>query len=477
MADTDAAGKAVPGPVGQADGRFPCGKCGAAVASASHKRAGLAFSFYAGLLVAGMLLPAAVAASQSPAKNRPAGAQPARVSVSVPPPAAAKAVLKPAPARLAEQLDSTHKRPVAAQAELSSPHKQTVEAADPVRAAAAPASPAAPAAASAPAAVALSAPAAAASAVSAASAVPAAASLASLAPATPATPSEPALAGPLDFEAVERLRVNSRVALVLDQDTQEVLYGKNESAVLPIASLTKLMTALVVVDANLPMNYPLTITNADVDRLKNSGSRLPVGTRMTRGEALHLALMSSENRAAHALGRTFPGGMDQFVRRMNQKARELGMRNTRFVEPTGLSPSNESTARDLAVLAAETARHPIIRTLTTSPGYELTLNNNRVVQYRNSNRLTRRPDWDIGVQKTGFIREAGRCLVMQVTVSGRPLIMVLLDANNSTQRIQDAERVRSWVEAALPQDFEGPSDLMDLIDGPMTGEGFEAEGG
>ena len=472
MADTDAAGKAVPGPVGRANGRFPAGKCGAVVASVGHKPVGLAFSFCAGLLVAGMLLPAAVAASQSPAKNRPAGAQPARVSVSVPPPATAKAVLKPAPARLAEQLDSTHKRPVAAQAELSSPHKQPVEAVEPVRAAVAAPAPAAPA--SVPAAVAVSAPAATASAVPAVPAVPAAASPGSMAPATPA---EPALAGPLDFEAVERLRLNSRVALVLDQDTQEVLFGKNESAVLPIASLTKLMTALVVVDANLPMNHPLTITNADVDRLKNSGSRLPVGTRMTRGEALHLALMSSENRAAHALGRTFPGGMDQFVRRMNQKARELGMRNTRFVEPTGLSPSNESTARDLAVLAAETARHPIIRTLTTSPGYELTLNNNRVVQYRNSNRLTRRPDWDIGVQKTGFIREAGRCLVMQVTVSGRPLIMVLLDANNSTQRIQDAERVRSWVEAALPQDFDGPSDLMDLIDGPMTGEGFEAEGG
>lgn len=475
MADTDAAGKAVPGPVGHSSGLSLTGKCG--VVGGSHSRSyGRAHGFARRALVVGLLtsvsvattlLPLPVEASQSPAKNRPASAQPARVSVSLPSAATANAVLKPAPARLAEQLDSAHKRPVAAQAELSSPHKQPVEAA-----VATPAVATVPSAAAVPVSSGV---------VSAVPAVPEAApSLArstSTASTPPATPAEPALASPLDFEAVERLRVNSRVALVLDQDTQEVLFGKNESTVLPIASLTKLMTALVVVDADLPMNHPISITNADVDRLKNSGSRLPVGTRMTRGEALHLALMSSENRAAHALGRTFPGGMDQFVRRMNQKARELGMRNTRFVEPTGLSPRNESTARDLAVLAAETARHPIIRTLTTSPGYDLTLNNNRVVQYRNSNRLTRRPDWDIGVQKTGFIREAGRCLVMQVTVAGRPLIMVLLDANNSTQRIQDAERVRSWVEAALPQDFEGPSDLMDLIDGPMPGESFEAEGG
>jgi serine-type D-Ala-D-Ala endopeptidase (penicillin-binding protein 7) len=403
------------------------------------------------LCLAGLLLPAAAAASQSPAKNKPAGAQPARVSASIPQAAAPKAVLAPAPARLAGELDSAYKRPASAQPEFSSPHKQPVEAAAMTPGAHV----AAPVAAS-----------------FAASVAPSVAT-----PLAPAAPLEPSLSVPLDLEAVERLRVNSRVALVLDQDTQEVLFGKNDMAVMPIASLTKLMTALVIVDANLPMNHPVTITSADVDRLKNSGSRLPVGTRMTRGEALHLALMSSENRAAHALGRTFPGGMDQFVRRMNQKAQALGMRNTRFVEPTGLSPSNASTARDLAVLAAETARHPIIRNLTTSAGYDLTLNNKRVVQYRNSNRLTRRPDWDIGVQKTGFIREAGRCLVMQVTVSGRPLIMVLLDANNSTQRIQDAERVRSWVEAALPQNFEGPSDLMDLLDDAMQGEGFEAEGG
>lgn len=466
MALQDAAGKAVPGPVDRATGRFPSGKSGKWVGKSVGKLIGSWGGLWIFLCVAGLLFPAAAVASQSPAKNKPAGAQPARVSASIPQAAAPKAVLAPAPARLAEELDSAYKRPVSAQPELSSPHKQPAEAAAVASAPAAHV--AAPVAESV-------APAVAAPRAAAPWSEPAAA--ASLAPVAPAAPLEPSLSGPLDFEAVERLRVNSRVALVLDQDTQEVLFGKNDTAVMPIASLTKLMTALVIVDANLPMNHPVTITSADVDRLKNSGSRLPVGTRMTRGEALHLALMSSENRAAHALGRTFPGGMDQFVRRMNQKAQALGMRNTRFVEPTGLSPRNASTARDLAVLAAETARHPIIRNLTTSAGYDLTLNNKRVVQYRNSNRLTRRPDWDIGVQKTGFIREAGRCLVMQVTVSGRPLIMVLLDANNSTQRIQDAERVRSWVEAALPQNFEGPSDLMDLLDDAMQGEGFEAEGG
>lgn len=449
MAAADAAGKAVPGIPDRPIGRHSAGMGG------RGGMVGMVRRFWRVWCLAGLLLPAAVLASQSPAKSRPAGAAPVRAVAATPPPVAPRAALEPAPARLAEQLDSAHKRPVAALPELSSPHKQPVEATEAtVPRGAAVATAAAPA-------------------VSSADLTSAALAPANVTP--PATQAQPP--APLDFEAVERLRVNSRVALVLDQDTQEVLFGKNEASVLPIASLTKLMTALVVVDANLSMTQTITITSEDVDRLKNSGSRLPVGTRMTRGEALHLALMSSENRAAHALGRTFPGGMEQFVRRMNQKARELGMRQTRFVEPTGLSPSNESTARDLATLVAEASRRPTIRQLTTSPGYDLTLNNNRVVQYRNSNRLTRRPDWDIGLQKTGFIREAGRCLVMQVTVAGRPLIMVLLDANNSSQRIQDAERVRSWVEAALPQDFEGPSDLMDLLDGAMPGEAFEAEGG
>lgn len=242
------------------------------------------------------------------------------------------------------------------------------------------------------------------------------------------------------------LSLNSSVALVVDQDTSEVLFSKNESAVLPIASLTKLMTGLVVVDANLPMDEVITITSEDVDTYKGSSSRLAVGTRLTRGELMHLALMSSENRAAHALGRTFPGGMDHFVRLMNTKARELGMYDTRYVEPTGLKSQNQSSARDLATLVSVAYQRPLLRELSTSPEYELNVGR-RVLQYRNSNRLVRNPEWEIGLQKTGYISEAGRCLVMQAEVAGRKLIMVFLDAAGTISRMQDAERVRHWVEA------------------------------
>ncbi len=242
------------------------------------------------------------------------------------------------------------------------------------------------------------------------------------------------------------LDLNSSVALVVDQDTSEVLFSKNDSAVLPIASLTKLMTGLVVADANLPMDEMITITSQDVDTYKGSSSRLAVGTRLSRGELMHLALMSSENRAAHALGRTFPGGMDHFVRLMNAKARELGMYDTRYVEPTGLLSQNQSSARDLATLVSVAYQRPILRELSTSPEYELNVGS-RVLQYRNSNRLIRSPEWEIGLQKTGYISEAGRCLVMQAEVAGRKLIMVFLDAAGTLNRMQDAERVRHWVEA------------------------------
>lgn len=243
-------------------------------------------------------------------------------------------------------------------------------------------------------------------------------------------------------------RLNSSVALVMDQDTHQVLLRKNDTAVVPIASLTKMMTGLVVADARLNMNERIRITSADVDRLKNSGSRLAVGARLTRGEALHLALMSSENRAAHALARTFPGGEERFVRLMNAKAKELGMDDTRFVDPTGLSSLNRSSARDLARLAAAAAERPLLRDLSTSPSYEVALGR-RVVQYRNSNRLVMRDDWDINLQKTGYIREAGRCLLMQVNVAGRQLIMVLLDAAGPAARLGDAERVRRWAESLM----------------------------
>ena len=244
--------------------------------------------------------------------------------------------------------------------------------------------------------------------------------------------------------------LKSSVALVMDQDTHEVLLSKNDHAVLPIASLTKLMTGMLISQAKLPMDEPLTITQDDVDTEKGSRSRLTVGTTLTRGEMLHLALMSSENRAAHALGRTYPGGLEVFVAQMNAKARLLGMTDTRYVEPTGLSSDNRSSARDLATLVSVAYERPILRDLSTSPGYEVDVGR-RTLQFNNSNRLVKNPQWDIGLQKTGYISEAGRCLVMQAQVAGRKLIMVFLDATGKLSRLQDAERVRKWLEhQAIP---------------------------
>ncbi|HMN92347.1 MAG TPA: D-alanyl-D-alanine carboxypeptidase [Hydrogenophaga sp.] len=242
------------------------------------------------------------------------------------------------------------------------------------------------------------------------------------------------------------LDLNSSVALVVDQNTGEVLFSKNDSAVLPIASLTKLMTGLVIAEAGLPMDEVITITRDDVDTYKGTSSRLAIGARLTRGELMHLSLMSSENRAAHALGRTFPGGMPHFVKQMNLKARQLGMTDTHYVEPTGLHSRNRSSARDLVTLVNVAYEQPILRDLSTSPSHEVHVGQ-RTLTFNNSNRLVRAGDWDIGLQKTGFIREAGRCLVMQANVAGRQLIMVFLDAAGSLSRAQDAERVRRWLEA------------------------------
>lgn len=246
--------------------------------------------------------------------------------------------------------------------------------------------------------------------------------------------------------AQDPLDLKSSVALVIDQDTSEVLFSKNEKAVLPIASLTKLMTGLVVSGANLPMDEMVTITQDDVDTEKGSSSRLRVGTHLSRGEMLHLALMSSENRAANALGRTHPGGMASFVKLMNLKARSLGMMDTVYVEPTGLSSKNQSSAHDLAKLVDVAYGDATLRELSTSPGYELAVGN-RMLQYNNTNRLVKNPSWDIGLQKTGYISEAGRCLVMQTKVAGRRLIMVFLDSAGKLSRLGDAERVRRWVES------------------------------
>lgn len=244
------------------------------------------------------------------------------------------------------------------------------------------------------------------------------------------------------------LDLKSSVALVMDQDTKEVLLSKNDHAVLPIASITKLMTGLLVAEAKLPMDEMITITQDDVDTEKHSSSRLRVGTTLSRGEMLHLALMSSENRAAHALGRTYPGGLQHFVQLMNQKALMLGMTETQFVEPTGLSSRNQSSAHDLATLVNVTHANPLLRELSTSPGRSVAVGN-RVLQFNNTNSLVKSERWDIGLQKTGYISEAGRCLVMQAEVAGRKLIMVFLDSMGKYSRQGDAERVRHWVEASL----------------------------
>jgi D-alanyl-D-alanine endopeptidase (penicillin-binding protein 7) len=246
--------------------------------------------------------------------------------------------------------------------------------------------------------------------------------------------------------AEDPLDLKSSVALVIDQETDEVLFRKNESAVLPIASLTKLMTGMIISEAALPMDEMLTITQDDVDTEKGSRSRLTVGTTLSRGELLHLALMSSENRAAHALGRTFPGGMATFVSRMNAKAQQLNMLGTRYVEPTGLSSNNQSSAHDLALLVGAAYRDPVLRELSTSPGHVVDLGK-RTLQYNTTNRLVKNPDWNIGLQKTGYISEAGQCLVMQASIAGRKLIMVFLDSAGKLSRLGDAERVRRWVEA------------------------------
>lgn len=272
----------------------------------------------------------------------------------------------------------------------------------------------------------------------------AAATAATAATAVAAKPSFGELAGL--HHASDPLDLKSSVALVIDQDTQEVLLRKNEQAILPIASLTKLMTGLLISEARLPMQESITITQEDVDTEKGSRSRLSVGTTLTRQELLHLALMSSENRAANALGRTYPGGLGVFVSKMNAKAKQLGMVDTRYVEPTGLSSNNQSSARDLAVLVNVASRDPLLREFSTSPGHEVAVGQ-RTLQYNNTNRLVKNPDWEIGLQKTGYIAEAGRCLVMQTKVAGRKLIMVFLDSSGKYSRLGDAERVRNWVEA------------------------------
>jgi serine-type D-Ala-D-Ala endopeptidase (penicillin-binding protein 7) len=245
----------------------------------------------------------------------------------------------------------------------------------------------------------------------------------------------------------DALDLKSSVALVVDQDTNEVLLSKNPQAVLPIASITKLMTALVVTEAGLSLDEPLTVSQDDIDATAGNRSRLKLGTTLARGEMLHLALMASENRAAHVLGRTYPGGLRVFVERMNDKARELEMTDTHYVEPTGLSSENQSSAEDLARLVRAAYTHPLIRDLSTSTEAVVPVGR-RQVEFHSTNGLLRDPQWDIGLQKTGYISAAGHCLIMQAQLAGRNLIMVLLDSAGKYSRIGDAERIRKWLSAS-----------------------------
>ncbi len=243
----------------------------------------------------------------------------------------------------------------------------------------------------------------------------------------------------------DELDLKSSVAYVLDQDTNEILFQKNENAVLPIASLTKLMTGVIVSEARLDAAEMITITDEDVDTEKGSRSRLKVGTQLARGELMLLSLMSSENRAAHALGRSYPGGLTRFVQAMNAKARLLGMQDTRYVEPTGLSSRNQSSAKDLATLTAYASNDRALREFSTFPMHQVGVGD-KTLNYVNTNRLISNPEWEIGLQKTGFISEAGQCLIMQTKIAGRRLIMVFLDSAGKFSRLGDAERVRRWVE-------------------------------
>ena len=245
---------------------------------------------------------------------------------------------------------------------------------------------------------------------------------------------------------IRKIALRSSSALVQDAETGEVVYGKNAEVVVPIASITKLMTAMVVLDAALDLDEKITLSREDAVQMKGSRSRLRTGLSLTRGELLLLALMSSENRAAAALGQSYPGGLEAFVDAMNAKAALLDMTESRFVEPTGLSPANVSTASDLAKMVRAAHDYPLIREYSTKSRATVKASG-RPLQYGNTNGLVRSSYWEIGLSKTGYISEAGRCLVMQVRLADKDLIVVLLDSWGKQSRIGDANRLRKWLES------------------------------
>lgn len=240
-------------------------------------------------------------------------------------------------------------------------------------------------------------------------------------------------------------KLRSQAAFVLDMDSGMPLLSKHGNEQRPIASITKLMTAMVVLDAKLPLDAPIRVTDEDVDRVKFSSSRLAVGTELSRARMLKLALMSSENRAAHALGRTYPGGLGAFVKAMNAKAKELGLRNTRFQDPTGLDPDNVASPRDLAHMVAAASRYEKIREFSTDDAEVIRLRSQEKA-FRNTNALVRQGDWDISVSKTGYIQEAGRCLVMQASVNNRKTLIVLLNSQDTSARTMDSLAIKRWLE-------------------------------
>lgn len=251
-------------------------------------------------------------------------------------------------------------------------------------------------------------------------------------------------------EAAGPLKLASSVAMIVDQSSGKTIYSHNGSNQAPIASITKLMTAMVLLDAHLNMEEAITVTEEDVDSLRNSSSRLRVGSTLPRQEMLQIALMASENRAASALARTYPGGTERFVAAMNRKAAELGMTHSHFVDPTGLHSENVSTGEDLVKMVKAGHDYEQIRDITTTETYDVVQDNGHRTPYKNTNALVKSPAWDIGLSKTGYINEAGRCLVMQAKIASRSVIIVLLDSWGKYTRIADANRVKKWLEASRP---------------------------
>ena len=241
--------------------------------------------------------------------------------------------------------------------------------------------------------------------------------------------------------------IQSSGVLVYDPSTGQTLFSKNAEQVGPIASITKVMTAMVVLDAKLPMEEPLEITADDIDLVKGSRSRLPVGSHFRRDDLMRLALMASDNRAASALGRNYPGGLTAFVAAMNEKARALGLTQTHYVDSSGLSPGNVSSPQDLGKLVAAAAHYPLITEYSTTGAVNVTLpDSKKQLSFVNTNALVRNSDWKIGLSKTGYISEAGKCLVMQAMIANQPIVIVLLDSWGRLTRIGDANRIRKWLE-------------------------------